>query len=104
MVVSYLESNEKKRKKVTEEDKELKKQALEAKEKYEKFNRLVETETWRECEEFLKEEIYNALNYSPSDGDSGKWWMMYSWAMKATIERIKSHSKKYKEAVEFLNK
>lgn len=101
MVESYLESNAKKKAKATQEDKELKKSALEAKEKYEIFYRLCETDDWKKCEEFLKEEIYKSLNLSPGDG--GDWWLKYGWAIKACIERIKSHSVKYQDAVKFLS-
>lgn len=100
MVQSYLESNEKKKLKASKENKEMKAQALEAKDKYEKFKKLVDSTEWKECEEFLKDEIYNALSLAPGDG--GDWWLKYSWAIKACIERIKSHAKKYEDAIKYL--
>ena len=62
MVQSYLESNEKKKLKSSKENKEMKQQALDAKEKYENFKKLVDTDEWKYCEDFLKDEIYNALS------------------------------------------
>lgn len=100
MVESFIESNKKKRKMVTE-DAETKKAALEAKDKYECFKELVECECWKKCDEFLKDEIYNALNLAPGEG--GDWWLKYAWAMKATLERIKSHAKKYDDAIKYLS-
>lgn len=102
MVESFLESNKKKKAKEVAQDPETKKLALEAKDKYECFKKLVDSESWKECEEFLKDEIYNALNYAPGDG--GDWWLKYGWGLKACVERIKSHAKKYEEAIEFLSK
>lgn len=101
MVESFLESNKKKKLISKEENEETKKAALEAKDKYEIFNRLVLSDDWKECEEFLKEEIYNGLSLAPGDG--GDWWLKYSWALKACIERIKSHSKKYEDAIKYLS-
>ena len=101
MVQSYLESNEKKKLKASKENKEMKQQALDAKEKYENFKKLVDTDEWKYCEDFLKDEIYNALSLAPGEG--GDWWLKYSWAIKACIERIKSHAKKYDDAIKFLS-
>ena len=101
MAESYLASNEKKKLKASKENKELKGQALEAKDKYENFRKLVDTDEWKYCETFLKDEIYNGLSLSPGDG--GDWWLKYSWGLKACIERIKSHAKKYDDAMKFLS-
>ena len=100
MVESYLESNKKKKEKV--ESKELKESALKAKEKFEKFYKLVNTEEYKECKDFLKEEIYDGLNFAPGDG--GDWWLKYCWGLKACLCRVGSHGKKYEEAIKYLSK
>ena len=100
MVKSYLESNKEKKEKVN--SKELKEAALKAKEKFEKFYKLVNTQEYKECKEFLKEEIYDGLNLAP--GDSGDWWLKYCWGLKACLSRIDSHAKKYEDAIEYLSK
>lgn len=102
MVESFIESNAKKKATKVTEDTETKNAALEAKEKFECFKKLVDTDEWKKCEEFLKDEIYKSLNLAPGEG--GDWWLKYGWAIKACIERIKSHAKKYEEAVEYLSK
>ena len=103
MVASYLESNAKKKansKKSKEEVNEL----LEKKEKYEKFRRLCDTQDWKDCRDFLKDEIYQGLSLAPGDVGTGDWWLKYCWGLKACIERIESHAKKYDEAVKELSK
>lgn len=103
MAASYLESNAKKKansKKSKEEVNEL----LEKKEKYEKFRRLCDTQDWKDCRDFIKEEIYQGLSLAPGDVGTGDWWLKYCWALKACIERIESHAKKYDEAVKELSK
>ena len=103
MVTSYLESNAKKKagsKKSKEEVNEL----LEKKEKYEKFRRLCDTQDWKDCRDFIKDEIYQGLSLAPGDVGTGDWWLKYCWGLKTCIERIESHAKKYDEAVKELSK
>lgn len=103
MVASYLESNAKKKansKKSKDEVNEL----LEKKEKYEKFRRLCDTQDWKDCRDFIKDEIYQGLSLAPGDVGTGDWWLKYCWGLKACIERIESHAKKYDEAVKELSK
>lgn len=105
MVQSYLQSNAKKKatakeQKVREEEKVL----LEAKDKYENFRKLCNTDEWKYCKDFIKDEIYQGLNLAPGDVGTGDWWLKYCWGLKACIERIESHAKKYDEAVKELSK
>ena len=103
MATSYLESNAKKKassKKSKEEMNEL----LERKEKFEKFRRLCDTQDWKDCRDFIKDEIYQGLSLAPGDVGTGDWWLKYCWGLKACIERIESHAKKYDEAVKELSK
>lgn len=103
MTTSYLESNAKKKansKKSKDEVNEL----LETKEKYEKFRRLCDTQDWKDCRDFIKDEIYQGLSLAPGDVGTGDWWLKYCWGLKACIERIESHAKKYDEAVKELSK
>ena len=103
MATSYLESNAKKKassKKSKEEMDEL----LERKEKFEKFRRLCDTQDWKDCRDFIKDEIYQGLSLAPGDVGTGDWWLKYCWGLKACIERIESHAKKYDEAVKELSK
>lgn len=103
MTTSYLESNAKKKansKKSKDEVNEL----LEKKEKYEKFRRLCDTQDWKDCRDFIKDEIYQGLSLAPGDVGTGDWWLKYCWGLKACIERIESHAKKYDEAVKELSK
>lgn len=103
MVTSYLESNAKKKansKKSKDEVNEL----LEKKEKYEKFRRLCDTQDWKDCRDFIKDEIYQGLSLAPGDVGTGDWWLKYCWGLKACIERIESHAKKYDEVVKELSK
>lgn len=102
-VVSFTESNKKKRERVAKQDPETKKQALESKEKFEKFRRLCDSQDWKDCKDFLKDEIYNGLNLAPGDHGTGDWWLTYCWGLKACIERIESHAKKYDEAIKLLS-
>lgn len=103
MTTSYLESNAKKKansKKSKEEVNELR----ETKEKYEKFRRLCDTQDWKDCRDFIKDEIYQGLSLAPGDVGTGDWWLKYCWGLKACIERIEAHAKKYDEAVKELSK
>ena len=99
-VISFSESNKKKREKVVKIDPETKKQALDAKEKFEKFRRLCNTQEWKDCRDFIKDEIYQGLSWTPQDDD---WWLKYCWGLKTCIERIESHAKKYDEAIKYLS-
>lgn len=103
MVESYLESNAKK-KANTKEQKELKAMLLEQKEKFEKFRRLCDYPEWKDCKDFLKDEIYQGLSLNPGEPGVGDWWLKYCWGLKACIERIESHAKKYDEAIKGLSK
>ena len=103
MVTSYLESNAKK-KASSKKSKEEIDALMEAKEKYEKFRRLCDTQDWKDCKDFLKDEIYQGLSLAPGDVGTGDWWLKYCWGLKACIERIESHAKKYDEAIKELSK
>jgi hypothetical protein len=102
-VVSYIDSNKKKREKVAKMDPETKKQALDAKEKFEKFRKLCDTQEWKDCRDFIKDEIYQGLSLSPGEPGVGDWWLKYSWGLKCFIERAESHAKKYDDAIKFLS-
>ena len=99
-VVSFTESNKKKRERVAKVDPETKKQALDAKEKFEKFRKLCDLELYKECVDFIKEEIYEGLSWAPKDDD---WWLKYSWGLKTFIKRVEGHAKKYDEAIKYLS-
>ena len=100
---SFLESN-KAKKAATKKSKEEMDALLEAKEKYEKFRRLCDTQDWKDCRDFIKDEIYQGLSLAPGDVGTGDWWLKYCWGLKACIERIESHAKKYDEAIKELSK
>jgi hypothetical protein len=100
---SFLESN-KAKKATTKKSKEEMDALLEAKEKYEKFRRLCDTQDWKDCRDFIKDEIYQGLSLAPGDVGTGDWWLKYCWGLKACIERIESHAKKYDEAIKELSK
>lgn len=100
---SFLESNEAK-KASAKKSKEEMDALLEAKEKYEKFRRLCDTQDWKDCRDFIKDEIYQGLSLAPGDVGTGDWWLKYCWGLKACIERIESHAKKYDEAIKELSK
>ena len=104
MVESYLDSNAKKKAKAEElkERKEIEKTYLDHKEKFEKFRKLCDTQEWKDCRDFLKDEIYEGLSFAPGDG--GDWWLHYCWGLKTCIERIESHAKKYDTAIKELSK
>lgn len=99
-VISFSESNKKKREKVVKIDPETKKQALDAKEKFEKFRKLCDSPEWVACRDFIKDEIYQGLAWTPQDDD---WWLKYSWGLKVCLERIEGHAKKYDEAIKYLS-
>lgn len=100
---SFLESNEAKKASAKKSKEEID-ALLEAKEKYEKFRRLCNTQDWKDCKDFLKDEIYQGLSLAPGDVGTGDWWLKYCWGLKACIERIESHAKKYDEAIKELSK
>lgn len=100
---SFLESN-KAKKASSKKSKEEMDALLEAKEKYEKFRRLCNTQDWKDCRDFIKDEIYQGLSLAPGDVGTGDWWLKYCWGLKACIERIESHAKKYDDAIKELSK
>lgn len=100
---SFLESNEAKRASAKKSKEELD-VLVEAKEKYEKFRRLCDTQDWKDCRDFIKDEIYQGLSLAPGDVGTGDWWLKYCWGLKACIERIESHAKKYDDAIKELSK
>ena len=102
-VVSFIDSNKKKREKVAKMDPETKKQALEHKEKFEKFRKLCDTQEWKDCRDFIKDEIYQGLSLVPGESGSGDWWLKYCWGLKTFIERVEGHAKKYDEAIKILS-
>lgn len=101
---SFLESNEAKKKADTKRSKEELEALLLGKEKFEKFRRLCDTQDWKDCRDFIKDEIYQGLSLAPGDVGTGDWWLKYCWGLKACIERIESHAKKYDEIVKELSK
>ena len=103
MVESFLESNAKKKASTKKSKEELEK-LLEAKNKYEKFRKLCDYQEWKDCRDFIKDEIYQGLSLAPGDVGTGDWWLKYCWGLKACIERIESHAKKYDEAIKELSK
>jgi len=103
MVDSYLESNAKK-KASSKEQKEIKEIMLEHKEKFEKFRKLCDSQEWKDCRDFIKDEIYQGLNLAPGEPGTGDWWLHYCWGLKCFIERCESHAKKYDEAIKELSK
>jgi len=103
-VKSFLEANEKKRQLDTKKSKEEIETLLESKDKYEKFRRLCDTQDWKDCRDFIKDEIYQGLSLAPGEVGTGDWWLKYCWGLKACIERIESHAKKYDEAIKELSK
>lgn len=104
MTLSYLESNKKKKEKEQGLDKETKKMLQEHVEKFEKFRKLCDTEEWKACRDFIKDEIYQGLAINPGEPGVGDWWAKYVWGLKCFIERVESHAKKYDEAVIELSK
>ena len=102
-VLSFTESNKKKKEKVVRMNPENKKAAQEAIEKFEKFRKLCDTQEWKDCRDFIKDEIYQGLSLSPGEPGVGDWWLKYSWGLKCFIERAESHAKKYNEAYKYLS-
>lgn len=102
-VVSFIESNKKKREKVAKIDPETKRQALENKDKFEKFRKLCDSPEWVACRDFIKDEIYQGLSLAPGEAGVGDWWLKYCWGLKTFIERVESHAKKYDEAIKYLS-
>lgn len=104
MVESFLESNAKKKAKSEKENNELKEMYLDYKDKYEKFRKLCDSEVWKECVKFIKDEIYTGLAINPGEPGVGDWWAKYVWGLKCFIERAEGHAKKYDEAIKELSK
>lgn len=103
-VVSYLDSNKKKAEKARKLDRETEKMLLDHVEKFEKFRKLCDSDYWKECRDFIKDEIYQGLAINPGEAGLGDWWCKYVWGLKCFIERVESHAKKYDEAVKELSK
>lgn len=103
-VVSYLDSNKKKAEKARKLDKETEKMLLDHVEKFEKFRRLCDSDDWKDCRDFIKDEIYQGLAINPGEHGVGDWWCIYVWGLKCFIERAESHAKKYDEAIKELSK
>lgn len=104
MTVSYLESNKKKKEKEQVLDKETKKKLQEDVEKFEKFRKLCDSQEWKDCKDFIKDEIYTGLAINPGEHGVGDWWCTYVWGLKMFIERVEAHAKKYDEACKELSK
>lgn len=106
MVTSFLESNEKKKEKVVDlnEKKAHQELMMEHKEKFEKFRKLCDSQEWKDCRDFIKDEIYQGLAINPGEAGVGDWWAKYVWGLKCFIERVESHAKKYDEAIVELSK
>lgn len=104
MVKSFLESNAEKKAKSEKENTELKEVYLDHKEKFEKFRKLCDSQEWKDCVAFIKDEIYQGLAINPGEPGVGDWWTKYVWGLKCFIERAESHAKKYDEAIIELSK
>ena len=102
-VESFLESNAKK-KAVAKKSKEEIDMLLDHKEKFEKFRKLCDSQEWKDCRDFIKDEIYQGLAINPGEAGVGDWWCKYVWGLKCFIERVESHAKKYDEAIKELSK
>ena len=72
-VVSYLDSNKKKAEKARKLDKETEKMLLDHVEKFEKFRRLCDSDDWKDCRDFIKDEIYQGLAINPGEAGVGDW-------------------------------
>ena len=94
-VKSFLETNEAKKKATSKRSKEEQDALMEAKEKYEKFRRLCDTQDWKDCRDFIKDEIYQGLSLAPGEHGTGDWWLTYCWGLKVGLERFEGHAKKY---------
>ena len=103
MVKSFLESNAEKKAKSEKENTELKEVYLDHKEKFEKFRKLCDSQEWKDCVAFIKDEIYQGLSLAPGEHGTGDWWLTYCWGLKCFIERAESHAKKYDEAIKYLS-
>ena len=104
MVESYLESNKKKKLSSEEikQNEELKKEAIKARDELKKFYDLCNSDTYKECEKYIKEEIYNGLSLTPGEG--GDFWLKYCWGLRCFMEKVKGHSKRYEQAIKYLSK
>jgi len=101
---SFLESNAEKKVSSEKENKEFKEMMLQYKEDFEKFRKLCDTQEWKDCRDFIKDEIYKGLAINPGEPGVGDWWCKYCWGLKCFIERVESHAKKYDEAIVELSK
>lgn len=99
-----MEANEKKKSVSKSENLEEKKMWLDHKEKFEKFRKLCDSQEWKDCRDFIKDEIYQGLQINPGEPGVGDWWTKYVWGLKCFIERVESHAKKYDEAIIELSK
>lgn len=104
MVKSYLEGNEAKKASTKKENEEMRKTFLDHKEKFEKFRKLCDSQEWKDCVAFIKDEIYQGLSLNPGEAGVGDWWLKYCWGLKTFIERCEAHAKKYDEAIIELSK
>ena len=103
-VKSFLESNAEKKAVSEKENKEFKEMMLQNKVDFEKFRKLCDSQVWKDCVEFIKEEIYKGLQINPGEPGVGDWWAKYVWGLKCFIERVEGHAKKYDEAIVELSK
>lgn len=101
---SFLESNAEKKAVNEKENAEFKEAMLQNKKDYEKFRKLCDSQEWKDCVEFIKDEIYKGLAINPGEPGVGDWWAKYVWGLKCFIERCEAHAKKYDEAITELSK
>lgn len=101
---SFLESNAEKKAVSEKENAEFKETMLQYKEDFEKFRKLCDRQEWKDCVEFIKDEIYKGLQINPGEPGVGDWWAKYVWGLKCFIERVEGHAKKYDEAIRELSK
>ena len=101
---SFMEANEKKKKMRVIENKEHVDEMLKFKEDFKKFRDLCNSDYWKECVKFIKDEIYQGLAINPGEPGVGDWWAKYVWGLKCFIERCEAHAKKYDEAIIELSK
>lgn len=101
---SFLESNSEKKVKSNKENKEFIETMLKYKEDFEPFKKLVSSDEWIKCRDYIKDEIYKGLSLSPGECGVGDWWLKYCWGLKCFIERVEAHANKYDEAIKELSK
>lgn len=99
-----MESNEEKKALEAKQTPEFKEMMEQNVKDFEKFRKLCDSQEWKDCVEFIKDEIYKGLAINPGEPGVGDWWAKYVWGLKCFIERAEAHAKKYDEAIKELSK